>query len=133
MRKLIVTYEQCSVVVTPFPFTDKNATKKRPALIISEPDYQQKTGHATMLMITSAKHKRWHGDVEIKDLLAAGLPVPSVIRQKIFTIDLRLIIRQIGQLASEDQWETGNIISTHFGWLLNNNFTTTNYCVHDGD
>jgi mRNA interferase MazF len=41
MRKLIVTYKQYDVVVVPFPFTDRTATKKRPALIIS---------HATTLI-----------------------------------------------------------------------------------
>ncbi len=31
-----MTYKQFDVVVVPFPFTDKAATKKRPALILSD-------------------------------------------------------------------------------------------------
>jgi mRNA interferase MazF len=39
-------------------------------------------------MITSASHRRWHGDIEISDLFTAGLPVPSIVRTaKIATIE----------------------------------------------
>ena len=41
-----------------------------------------------VLMITSALHRRWTGDVEISDLVEAGLPVPSIVRPvKITTIE----------------------------------------------
>lgn len=41
-----------------------------------------------MLIISSAENRGWPGDVPVKDLAAAGLPVHSVIRTaKIATID----------------------------------------------
>jgi len=43
-------------------------------------------------MITSAENRIWSGDVPIRDLAAAGLPAPSVIRTaKIATIEAAMI------------------------------------------
>ncbi|MCX7116060.1 MAG: type II toxin-antitoxin system PemK/MazF family toxin [Gammaproteobacteria bacterium] len=96
-------YEPYSVVVVPFPFTDSAKTKKRPALVISTSAFQRETGHVTLLMITTAKQSQWYGDHSIQNLPATQLPVPSYIRQKAFTLDLRLIEKQIGQLAPADK------------------------------
>ncbi|MGZ8237012.1 MAG: hypothetical protein ACXW1Z_15385 [Methylobacter sp.] len=45
-----------------------------------------------MTMITSAKHTAWPLDTPIENLTAAGLPVPSIIRLKLLTLDNRLIL-----------------------------------------
>ena len=98
-------YKPGTVVVVPFPFTDKATTKKRPALVMNEEAYQVSTGHLILLMITSAKQSRWTSDTEIQDLDSAGLPSPSVVRQKVFTLDERLILKAIGKL-DENDWTT---------------------------
>jgi mRNA interferase MazF len=104
MRKLIVTYKQFDVVVVPFPFTDSAATKKRPALIISDTTaFNKLTQKSVMAMITSASHSSWALDVPLKDLTSAGLKTDSIIRMKLFTLDDALIIKKIGQLASKDR------------------------------
>ncbi|OAJ32932.1 type II toxin-antitoxin system PemK/MazF family toxin [Piscirickettsia salmonis] len=98
-------YDPYSVVLTPFPFTDKSASKKRPALVISCARSQEHNSMVTCLMITSLKgvnQVRWWGDQPINDLESAGLPVPSIVRQKVFTIDSRLIIKQLGLLNEND-------------------------------
>jgi mRNA interferase MazF len=41
-------------------------------------------------------------DVEISDLDAANLPVESLVRMKLFTLDHRLVLRKIGRLATPD-------------------------------
>lgn len=96
-------YPSYSVVVVPFPFTDKNHQKKRPALVLSSIQHQKHTGHISLLMITSAKNSSWHSDHEIKDLESTGLRAASVIRQKIFTIDSRLVMQCIGKLSKHDR------------------------------
>lgn len=53
-------------------------------------------------MITTASHTSWYNDVEITDIKAAGLPVPSVIRFKLFSLDNRVIIKTIGSLNNND-------------------------------
>ena len=91
-----------SIVTIPFPFTDLVKKKKRPALVISSEEFQKENSHITLLMITTAKHSQWFGDYLITDLKTAQLPVTSYIRQKIFTIDSRLIEKKLGALSHKD-------------------------------
>lgn len=98
-----MTFERFSVVVVPFPFTDVIATRRRPALVVSTPHSLSRTvGHCVLAMITSADNASWPLDVAITDLEAAGLPHPSVVRMKLFTLDERLVLRTAGQLAPQD-------------------------------
>jgi mRNA interferase MazF len=96
-------YKPFTIIVVPFPFTDSPETKKRPALVISTEQYQRETNHISLLMITTAKHSSWYGDHQIIDMKSSGLSNPSIIRQKLFTIDSRLIKKQVGILSKEDQ------------------------------
>ena len=99
-----MSFERFDVVVVPFPFTDRAAAKRRPALVISDArNFNNRIGHSVMAMITSATHAPWPLDVLIEDLDAAGLPVPSVIRMKLFTLDHRFVIRKAGHLTREDE------------------------------
>ncbi len=91
------------VVVVPFPFTDRSASKRRPALVLSAPKFNDAARHSVLAMITSAEQAAWIGDCAIRDLPAAGLSEPCVVRLKLFTLDHRLIIRRCGQLAAADQ------------------------------
>ena len=102
-----MTFNAFDVVVVPFPFTDKVTTKRRPALILSDAQaFNLQVGQAVMAMITSAKNSNWPLDIEIEDLDSAGLPAPSIVRMKLFTLDEKLIIRKAGTLASQDQAKT---------------------------
>lgn len=90
-------------IVVPFPYAERLAERKRPALIISAASITRDHGLVWLAMITSADNRRWAGDVVVGDLAAAGLPAPSVIRTaKIATIDASRIIRRIGALSSND-------------------------------
>jgi mRNA interferase MazF len=103
MMKLMTTYKPFSIVVVPFPFTDSPKYKKRPAAVLSSEDHQKHSHHIVLLMITSAKHSEWHSDHKIIDLDVTGLTAESVIRQKIFTLDSRLILDTIGKLSPKDK------------------------------
>lgn len=96
------TYKQFDVVVVPFPFTDSQKTKKRPALVLSDTSIF-KINRTILAMITSTAHSAWALDTDIKDLEAAGLKAPSKIRFKLFTLDNQLIIRKIGALSNYDR------------------------------
>ncbi len=98
------TYKAFDVVVVPFPFTDRATSKRRPALVLSDHGaFNAKVGHSVLAMITSAEHSDWPLDTAITDLKAAGLPTPSVVRMKLFTLDHQLIIRKAGALAAKDR------------------------------
>ncbi|PCH82939.1 MAG: transcriptional modulator of MazE/toxin MazF [Piscirickettsiaceae bacterium] len=55
------------------------------------------------LYTPSANNSDWPLDTNIQDLDAAGLPSPSVVRMKLFTLDDRLVIRKAGQLSQRDK------------------------------
>ena len=97
-------FKQFDVIIVPFPYSDSPKSKRRPALVLSRSDqFDGKTGHSVCAMITSANNQSWPLDVEIKDLKAAGLPAPSVVRMKLFTIDHQIIRNKIGELAPKDR------------------------------
>ena len=98
-----MAYDQWAVVVVPFPFTDRNTRRRRPAVVVSLPsELGALVNHSVLAMITSAGHRRWPLDVPITDLAAASIPAPSVVRMKLFTLDDRLVQRQAGMLAAID-------------------------------
>jgi mRNA interferase MazF len=99
-----VTYRQFDVVRVPFPFTDKESSKRRPALILSQSkSFNTPAAHSVMAMITSLQNLAWPLDHAISDLKSAGLPAPSVIRCKLFTLDHRLVRGVVGKLGKKDQ------------------------------
>ncbi|WP_126445976.1 type II toxin-antitoxin system PemK/MazF family toxin [Sulfuricystis multivorans] len=98
-----MTFDRFAVVRVPFPFTDRCAVKNRPALVLSSAErFNAPTGHAVMAMITSAANAPWALDCPIEDLSAAGLPAPSKVRFKLFTLDCRLVRGELGKLSNED-------------------------------
>lgn len=90
------------IVVLPFPYTDKNTTKNRPALVISNSEFAKKFGLLWVLMITSAKNDAWELDVEIEDLELAKLPAPSKIRcAKIACVEVDFVRKVLGTIGEE--------------------------------
>ena len=102
-RMPIVSFERFAVVRVPFPFTDRNATRNRPALVLSDAaSFNTPSGHSVVAMITSRGNAPWPLDCPLADLEAAGLPAPSVVRFKLFTLDHRLLRGEIGKLSTVD-------------------------------
>ena len=103
-KKLTKTYDQFDIVLVPFPFIESEKSKKRPAVILSQSDaFNTEQGASVMAMVTSKTHSPWPSDVIISGLKSAGLPVPSIIRMKLFTLDHRLILKQLGTLNTKDR------------------------------
>ena len=99
-----MTFNAFDVVVVPFPFTDRQTTKRRPAVVISDThSFNNRVGQSVLAMITSALHSDWPLDVDIGDLDAAGLPASSLVRMKLFTLDNRLVLRKAGELGEDDR------------------------------
>lgn len=98
-----MTFERFTVVRVPFPFTDRDATRNRPALVLSNAArFNTPAGHSVMAMITSQDNAPWPLDRTITDLATAGLPAPSKVRFKLFSLDHRLVRGELGKLSASD-------------------------------
>ncbi|KQP34611.1 hypothetical protein ASG60_03250 [Methylobacterium sp. Leaf469] len=87
-----------TVIVVPFPYSDRLAEKRRPAVVVSGPAVAE-AGFVWIAMITSARHANRAGDLPISDLEAAGLETASMVRpSKIACIEPSRILRRIGAL-----------------------------------
>ena len=99
-----MTYKIFDVVVVPFPFADQDTDKRRPALVLSDfESFNNETENCVLSMITSAKNPGWPLDTPIGSIQKAGLPSPSKVRMKLFTLDSRLILKKVGGLSAKDQ------------------------------
>jgi mRNA interferase MazF len=91
-------FDAFDIVVIPFPYADRLAEKRRPALIISNRKLTP-FGVIWVAMITSADNAPWPCDVAIANVIRAGLPAPSVVRTaKIACIEPARIERRAGSL-----------------------------------
>jgi mRNA interferase MazF len=103
------------IVVVPFPYADRLAEKRRPALVISN---RRLAAHGLvwLAMITSADNESWASDVAIADLVRAGLPAPSVVRPaKIACIEPNRIDRRIGRLDKATARKVGQRLRGFLG------------------
>lgn len=95
-------FKAFDVVAVPFPFTDRDATKRRPALVISNERFNQQHDQLVLAMITTATDNVWPSDVSLTDWQDAGLKVACHFRLKLFTLDQKLVVKTIGHLSSQD-------------------------------
>ena len=103
MTSPMPTYRPGDVVIVPFPFADRDASKRRPALVCSSAIFNRQARHLVLAMITTSSHSPWPGDVPVGDLGVAGLPAASVVRWKLFTLDLSLVLKRAGALSTRDR------------------------------
>lgn len=93
------------VVVVPFPFTDLETTKKRPALVLSSVETRHFPPLVTLAMITSQMESETiRGDTPITHWQEAGLIHNSKVRlAKLVTVDKGLIQKKLGSLSKKDR------------------------------
>jgi len=90
------------VIVVPFPYSDRFAQKRRPALVVSNDDLHA-LGLVWAVMITSAKNASLPYDLAIADLVRAGLTAPSLVRpSKIACLEPARILRVVGSLGAAE-------------------------------
>ena len=105
-----MTFEAFDVVVVPFPFTDRLAARRRPALIVSSTDFNETHDESILAMITSAK-SAWPSDIALRSWQEVSLDIPCKVRLKLFTLDDRLILRKVGTLSHQDAKAVKNRLS----------------------
>ncbi len=97
------SFVRFDVVVVPFPYSDRLAEKRRPAIVVSSSQLASDYGLVWLAMVTSADNRRWDCDVDVSDLRVAGLPAPSFVRPaKIATVDSDRVLQRVGRLTVKD-------------------------------
>ncbi|PWB79489.1 MAG: hypothetical protein C3F11_20645 [Methylocystaceae bacterium] len=95
------TYAPGDVVVVPFPYSDRSAEKRRPALVVSN-DEVGSAGFLWLVMITTAQNSNMEHDLPIENLSDAGLTTPSIVRPtKIANVEPSRILRRAGRLRDD--------------------------------
>ena len=93
----MTSYNNGDIVLVPFPFTNQKTGKKRPAVIISSPQYNIERPDLIIMAVTSRiKTRSVLGETLIQDWQPAGLLKPSVIKPVITTIEKNLSSRSWG-------------------------------------
>ena len=112
--KSITTYKKWNIILVPFPFTDLKTSKKRPALIISPNEYNDKLD-VVIAFITSKLDSEYRtDDYKIQQWEKSNLPKPSMIRMKFATIDKSIIIKKMGSLKKKDIIEFKKLLIDFF-------------------
>lgn len=101
-------YKPHDVVLVPFPFTDLNGQKQRPAVIICTDTYLNRRPDTIILAITSQLKSEGY---VVADWKAAGLLKPSVLKPVITTIEQTQIIKKLGALEGEDKEQLHRLLS----------------------
>lgn len=98
-----MAFAQGDVLVLPFPYSDRLAEKRRPALVVSKEKLEREHGLVWVAMITSHRGNVRTDDVPISDLIRAGLPSASLVRPvKMATIEPSRVVRVAGSLTKAD-------------------------------
>ena len=98
-----MSFAPFDIVVVPFPYSDRLAEKRRPALVVSAAVLGDELDRLWVAMITTDRGRRLIGDTAITDLTVAGLPAESLVRaSKIATIEVDRVLRRAGRLSDQD-------------------------------
>jgi mRNA interferase MazF len=95
-----IPVEQRDVLLIPFPFSDLSSSKKRPALVLSDSEYNGSNEDVLCCMITSNPDKHDY-DVYIDscDMESGKLAMPSKVKPyRIFSVHKSIIVKTIGRL-----------------------------------
>jgi len=94
---------QKEIVLLPYPFSDLEGKKVRPAVILSNDKFNEKSDDCIAVPLTSVlKEEPYSINLNQEDLTSGKLIKPSRVRaDKIFTVEKRLIIMKIGVIANQ--------------------------------
>jgi mRNA interferase MazF len=113
-----VTFRRWDIISVPFPFIERHATKRRPALVVSTEAFHRAHRVCFGAMITTARRLQdvRPDDVEIADLGTAGLMQPCVVRvARLATFEWGEQIRRVGALHRRERPAVATLLRRWFG------------------
>ena len=111
-------FSQGDVVTVPFPYTDRNTTQRRPALVVSDGAVGGGPSLLWVVMITNAENRPWDHDVSMGQTWEeAGLPIASIIRPlKIAVIEPEQVVSVIGKIEPVTMLRVIDQLQKITGW-----------------
>jgi mRNA interferase MazF len=103
------------VVLVPFPFTSQTASKKRPAVLVSNAAYNTRPDLIVMAITSQFRPTPGIGETWVGQWHAAGLLKPSAIKPVFATLKQSLVLRPLGSLDADDQASLRNAITEVIG------------------
>ena len=92
----------CGAALVEVIFSDGLGSKLRPALILSDNDYNKSRDEVIVVAITSNVKQIYKGDTEIANWEKAGLKVPSLATAILQTVKKNRIRKTLGQIVKSD-------------------------------
>jgi mRNA interferase MazF len=112
----MTSFSRGDVVLVPFPFSELSGMKRRPALIISNDEYNRRNRAVVIAQITSRMDALPRpGDQRLVEWEKAGLLAPSLLRCHLATVKETLIIRKLGKLSAGDMSSVSNRLAVVLG------------------
>lgn len=103
-------------MLVPFPFTDLSGRKRRPALVVSPPQFHEED--LILCAITSQipqKLSEWEVTLKAEDMIEEKLPKQSIVKTgKLFTMHRELIAGQFGAVKEYKLQEVLGKLQTLF-------------------
>ena len=96
------SFEPLDVVAVPCPYVERPVAQRRPSVVLALPPGGNRHPLLWVMMITSPKNRRWPGDIVIANLMAAGLPAPSVIGLAKMAMIEAIAVERQGRLSDAD-------------------------------
>ena len=100
MEFLFEKMMQKEIVLLPYPFSDMKGKKVRPALVVSNNNFNVRSNDCIMVPLTSVIKDEPHSILIDQDDLASGKlhSISRVKADKIFTVEKKIAIMKIGIL-----------------------------------
>ena len=98
----MINYNPGDVVLVNFIFSDESGVKKRPGLVISSNQFNDKRNELIIVAITGQIEKLRFGDYLVNDYKKAGLLRPFAVTGVIRTIKSGMVDRLLGKFSSLD-------------------------------
>ena len=117
MMRSGMTPKQRDILLIPIPFTDLQAIKRRPVLVLSNDNYNKMFDDIVVAAITSnVQMKQYSVMIEASDIQEGLLKQTSIVRaDKIYTLNKQIILKRFGRLKAEKYTVVINAIQKLIG------------------
>jgi mRNA interferase MazF len=92
--------KQKDIVLLPFPFTNLEESKVRPALIVSNDSFNKRSDDCIMVPLTTViEDAPYSIIIDQEDMSSGRLLKPSMVKiDKVFTVEKKLVVMKIGSV-----------------------------------